>query len=333
MTAPPLLRIRNLSVRFADRRGGIFRRRSTLAIHDIDLDIQAGETFCLLGESGSGKTTLASAILGLHPFHAGQIAHNGSTINRSNDTAHQRLRADCQMVFQSPAASLNPHLTLQQSIEEPLGAKGMGSSRRRETVCELAGLAGLSEDLLGRRPGEVSGGQNQRACIARALSTRPKLLVLDEPLTALDAVARQQIVALLCRLKEAFRLTYFLITHDLALASQIGTHVAVMYLGTLVEQAPAASFFAHPYHPYAQALLSSVLRPGLWQGERIVLHGELPSLRRPPDGCVFHPRCARRLAVCTHTAPRPRMVGGGHTVCCHLFNGRPAGNDIREQRQ
>lgn len=324
MTAPPLLRIRDLSVRFADREAGIFRRRFIQAIHGLDLDIHADDTFCLLGESGSGKTTLASAILGLHPFHRGRITYNGPTLNgltikRSNDAAHKSLRTDCQMVFQSPAASLNPNLTLQQSIEEPLGAKGVVKSKRREAVRALAGQAGLSPDLLSRRPGEVSGGQNQRACIARALSTRPRLLVLDEPLTALDAVARQQMAALLCRLKERFGLTYFLITHDLALARQIGTRVAVMYLGNLVEKAPAAAFFAEPRHPYARALLSSVLRPGFWQGERIVLQGELPSLRHPPKGCVFHPRCAERLPICTHTAPRPQVVAEGHKVCCHLF--------------
>ena len=315
-----MLSIRNLSVKFKDRSGSIFRGQSYCAVRDISVDIHANETFCLLGESGSGKTTLAWAILGLHRFHNGSIVFNGRVIKKSNDAIHQMLRANSQMVFQTPAASLNPSFSLGRSISEPLRAKGVGKTECDTTVRELAIQTGLSPELLKRLPSEVSGGQNQRACIARALSTRPALLILDEPVTALDAIAQHRVMDLLCRIKARFQLTYFLITHDLALAKKIGTHVAVMYLGTIVEQAPAHAFFSNPCHPYAQALLSSALKPGLWQGKRILLQGEIPSLQAPPSGCVFHPRCPKKMAVCHTTPPLESRVRKGHVVFCHRFD-------------
>jgi oligopeptide/dipeptide ABC transporter ATP-binding protein len=314
-----LLRIRHLSVKLKDRSGFLFRRRLLYAVRDVSLDIETNQTFCLLGESGSGKTTLAWSILGPHPFHGGSIVFHGSHIKKSNDAVHQKLRSSAQMVFQNPAASLDPHFPLWRSIAEPLVAKGIGKQARSAMVRDLAINTGLSPDLLQRRPSEVSGGQNQRACLARALSTRPAFLILDEPLSALDAIAQHQLVDLLCRIKERFRLTYFLITHDMALAKQIGTVVAVMYLGTIVEKAPAQAFFSNPCHPYAKALLSSALTPGLWQGPRIILQGEIPSMQAPPSGCVFHPRCPSKMAVCDKVPPEEISVGEGHAVVCHLF--------------
>lgn len=313
------LRVRHLSVKFKDRSGFLFRRRDFAAVRDVSLDIAASQTFCLLGESGSGKTTLAWSLLGLHPFHGGHIIYNDHPINKPNDAVHRKLRSSAQMVFQNPAASLDPHFSLYRSISEPLMAMGIDKKVRAARVRDLALQTGLSPDLLERRPFEVSGGQNQRACIARALSTRPAFLILDEPLTALDAIAQHRIVELLCQIKEKFRLTYFLITHDMALAREIGTVVAVMYLGTIVEKAPAQTFFSAPCHPYAKALLSSALKPGLWQGRRIVLQGEIPSLYDPPPGCGFHPRCPWKMAVCEKSPPGEIDVGDGHMVVCHLF--------------
>ncbi len=312
------LSVRHLSVKFKDRTGFLIRRRAFAAVRDIGFDIEANQTFCLLGESGSGKTTLAWSILGLHPFQGGRIVYNGRTIKKPNDAVHQQLRSNAQMVFQNPAASLDPYFSLYRSIAEPLIAKGVEKTARADRVRELALQTGLSIDLLGRRPSEVSGGQNQRACIARALSTRPAFLILDEPLTALDAIAQQKLVDLLCRIKEKFQLTYFLITHDMALAKEIATVVAVMYLGTIVETAPAPDFFANPCHPYAKALLSSALKPGLWQGRRIILQGEIPSPQAPPSGCGFHPRCPWKMAVCEKIPPGEFEVGQGHRVVCHL---------------
>ena len=316
------LQIQDLRVGFKDRSGSLFRGRSFDAIRDVCLDIQRGDTLCLLGESGSGKTTLAWALLGLHPFHRGRIVFNGQAIEKPNDTVHRRLLAVSQMVFQKPDASLNPHFSLGRSIAEPLRAKGLSKTQCESIVRSLAHRAGLSVELLQRRPAQVSGGQNQRACIARALSNRPALLILDEPLTALDAVAQRRMGRLLGGIKEKFGLTYLLITHDLAMAKRMGTCVAVMYLGTIVEKAPAGAFFANPRHPYARALLSSTFTPGLWQGQRIALEGEIPSIQTPPRGCVFHPRCPVRVNACDEAEPQETVVGSGHVVRCHRFQNR-----------
>ncbi len=313
------IQIRHLSVRFKDRSASFLSRRSYCAVNNVSLDIHGGETFCLLGESGSGKTTLAWALLGLLPFSSEKFVFNGQTIRKRNDTVHRRLRAVSQMVFQKPAASLNPTFTLKRSIAEPLQAKKLRAKERTPIVRDLAQRTGLAVELLQRRPREVSGGQNQRACIARALSTRPSLLILDEPLTALDAIAQRQVVDLLGRIKTEFELTYFLITHDLALAKNLGTRVAVMYLGTIVEKAPADDFFSNPCHPYAKALLSSALTPGLWPGKPIILEGEIPSIQSPPSGCVFHPRCFMSMDVCDKIPPEEASVGNGHVVRCHRF--------------
>lgn len=313
------IHIRNLSVRFKDRSGPFFRPRSYCAVNNVSLDIHGGETFCLLGESGSGKTTLAWALLGLLPFHGGSVVFNGQTVNKSNDSVHRGLRAVSQMVFQKPAASLNPFFPLNRSIAEPLRAKGVNAKQRAATVRDLASRTGLVGELLHRRPRQVSGGQNQRACIARALSTRPSLLILDEPLTALDAIAQHQVVELLDRIKAEFELTYFLITHDLGLAKKLGTRVAVMYLGTIVEKAPVDAFFSNPCHPYAKALLSSSFTPGVWHGDPIVLDGEIPSIQAPPSGCVFHPRCFAKMDICDKLPPEEITVGKAHVVRCHRF--------------
>jgi oligopeptide/dipeptide ABC transporter ATP-binding protein len=315
----PFLSIRNLAVKFPVRSESLFRRRSFYAVRNISLDIQEKETFCLIGESGSGKTTLVWAILGLHPFQEGEIIFNGQSIKKSNDPVHQKLRSNAQMVFQDPVTSLNPFLRLGQSIEEPLSAKGVRKKERTAIAKRLAMQTGLSYELLQRRPSKVSGGQNQRACIARALSTKPDILFLDEPLTALDALTQSQVVNLLCRMKKEYDLTYFFITHDLGLAQKIGTTVAVMYLGRIVEKAQVDAFFSNPCHPYSQALLSSVLKPGIWHGKRIILKGESPSPQSPPAGCVFHPRCPRKLAECEKTAPAGKTVEAEHEVFCHLF--------------
>jgi peptide/nickel transport system ATP-binding protein len=312
----PLISARNLSTRF-DNGGGLFRRRDRNALSNISMSVDPETCFCLLGESGSGKTTLAWTFLGLNPFTGGEIIYNGETVRHPNDPVQRHLRSQSQMVFQDPVASLNPGFTLARSIEEPLRSQGIRKAERQGKVLELSERVGLSHDLLSRLPGEVSGGQSQRACIARALSSRPQLLVLDEPLTALDAVSRQQVVGVLERIRKISGLTFLLITHNLSLARKIGTHVAVMYAGLMVEKATAGHFFSGPQHPYSRALISAVLEPGFWPGERIVLTGEMPPLHRRPDGCVFHPRCPEKLAICTEIRPVFKPVGPGHDVCCH----------------
>ena len=313
------LKIQNLAVKFHSGYRSFFRRLFFYAVRNISININRKDTFCLIGESGSGKTTLVWAILGLYLFQEGRIVFDGQTISQSNDPVHQKLKCSAQIVFQDPAASLSPFFTLRQSIEEPLRARGVGKRDRAAIAESLAAKTGLSYELLQRRPSEVSGGQNQRACIARALSIRPDILFLDEPLTALDAIVQKQVAKLLCEMKRDYDLTYFLITHDLSLVKEIGTTVAVMYSGRIVEKAPKEMFFSNPCHPYSQALLSSVLKPGIWKGKRIVLKGEVPSPLNPPSGCLFHPRCFRKLPVCEKIAPESKTIAAGHEVFCHLF--------------
>jgi peptide/nickel transport system ATP-binding protein/oligopeptide transport system ATP-binding protein len=315
----PFLSIQDLAVKFHAGYRSFSHRLSFYAVRNISADIYKKETFCLIGESGSGKTTLVWAILGLHPFQEGKIAFDGQTISQSNDPVHQKLKSNAQIVFQDPVASLSPFLTLRQSIEEPLRARGVGKKDRVAIAENLAIETGLSHELLQRRPSEVSGGQNQRACIARALSIKPDILFLDEPLTALDAIVQKQVAKLFYEMKRDYDLTYFLITHDLSFVKKIGTTVAVMYSGRIVEKAPKEMFFSNPCHPYSQALLSSVLKPGIWKGKRIVLKGEVPSSLNPPSGCLFHPRCFRKLPVCEKIAPESKTVATGHEVFCHLF--------------
>jgi len=319
----PFLSLQHFSVKFNLRSGSIFRRASFYAVRDLSVNIHKKETFCMIGESGSGKTTLIWAMLGLIPFYEGEIFFKGESIKKRNDPAHKRFKAGAQMVFQDPAASLSPFLTLGQSIEEPLRARGIGKKERRETARKLAMETGLSLKLLERRPANVSGGQNQRACIARALSTEPDILFLDEPLTALDAVIQNKIIKLLCKIKKEYPVTSFLVTHDLGLVKDIGDTVAVMYLGRIVETAPVKTFFSdpdtQPCHPYSKALLSSVLKPGIRSGKPIILQDEIPSIQHPPAGCPFYTRCSSRLAICKKNMPDKKILSKGHEVLCHLF--------------
>ena len=314
--ASAIITLRDLSVRFPLQSKTPFSRRHFRAVRSVGLDIAEKEFFCLIGESGSGKTTLMNAILGFLPYREGKMIFDGQPVARYNDAVHKRLRSKAQVVFQDPVASLSPYRTLGQSIVEPVRDK---SAREKERIARhLAKEVGLPPELLRKRPSEASVGQNQRACIARALSSIPELLFFDEPLSALDAVNQKEIMGLLSRLKTRHELTCFMITHDLGLVKDIGTTVAVMYLGGIVEKAPVESFFPRPSHPYSQALLSNALKPGLWNDAPIILEGEISSPHDPPAGCTFHPRCPKRLPICSKTAPERKYVARGHEVFCHL---------------
>ena len=314
----PVISLRNLSVRFKSGVGKLFHRRSFHAVRDVSLDIGREEILCLIGESGSGKTTLMNAILGFCAYQGGEIIFDGQSVESPGDQTHQRLKHRAQVVFQDPAASLSPYLSLEQSILEPLVARGLNRKDRKDTGKRLAVEVGLSYTLLPQRPGRLSLGQNQRACIARALSTGPDFLFLDEPLSALDGLKQKEIAGLLAGLKTRHGLTCFLITHDLGLVKEIGTTVVVMYLGRIVEKAPMEGFFSNPLHPYSQALLSSSLKPGLWKGDPIILEEDIPSPHDPPSGCVFHPRCPGRLPVCEKSMPIRKDITEEHEVFCHL---------------
>jgi peptide/nickel transport system ATP-binding protein len=315
---PPLINIKNLSVQFFPGSKNLFSRRSFYAVKNVSLDIRREEIFCLIGESGSGKTTLMNAILGLCPYQEGEIIFNNQPVKRPGDTVHQRLKNESQAVFQDPVASLDPYLSLNQSVMEPLQAKGVGEDERKEKIRTLMSEVGLPPSLLQKKPGRVSVGQNQRICIVRALSTEPNILFLDEPLSALDAVIRKETAEIIYRLKKSHGLTCFFITHDIRLAREIGTTVAVMYLGRIVEKAPVKDFFSSARHPYSQALLTNAFRFGPGGNKRVFIEGDISSPHDPPSGCVFHPRCPQRLPLCHDKLPLKKKITEDHVVFCHL---------------
>jgi oligopeptide/dipeptide ABC transporter ATP-binding protein len=284
--------------------------------------LEKGDTFCLIGESGSGKSTLALALAGLLPFQEGGLSFKDLRITKSNDRNHKSLIKETQMVFQDPVQALSPFQTLGRSLEEPLAAKGVGPDKRRSLLAPLIRDTGLTADLLKRMPSQASGGQNQRVCIARSLSTRPELLILDEPLTALDSLIKSRITRLLCQLKDKYPVTCFVITHDMALVKAMATRVGVIYLGQILETGSKDAVLSGPAHPYTRALLSASFTPGIWQGKRLVLKGDVPSAMDLPEGCIFHTRCPEVLAVCRKQAPEQVLLSPGHTVSCHLYTQR-----------
>ena len=316
--AAPYLKVCDLGVRFSTRSGLFAQPEPQYALRHISLEVSSNETFCLLGESGSGKTTLIRALLGLLPFQEGYALLDGVKMGCTDKPAYRRFPNQMQLVFQDPFASLSPFRTLGESMREPLQGQGIGKQERLETVSSLAEQMGLSPEALNRKPKSVSGGQCQRACIGRALAAKPKLLFLDEPLAALDSLTQRKVAELLIQIREQQRMTFFLITHNLSFAAQISSKIAVMYQGRIVEQASAEQFFRCPSHPYSQALLSSSLDPALWNRERIVLKGDMPSSSATAKGCVFYSRCFRRDARCAVEAPPQRQVTDGQTVCCHF---------------
>ncbi len=321
-----LLSTKNLSVKFSFGSGNFLSRRSFYAVKNVNLDIGRKEIFCLIGESGSGKTTLMNGILGFCPYQEGEIIFDKQTAGCPGDTIHQRLKKQSQVVFQNPISSLNPYLSLKQSIIEPLLARGISKKESKKKAYRLAAETGLPDFILEQKPGKVSVGQNQRVCIARALSTEPDILFLDEPLSALDAVNRKDIADLLFRLKESHGLTCFLISHDLGLVRNIGTTVAVMYLGRIVEKSPVKDFFSGACHPYSQALLTNALSHEFHEKNRIIIKGDIPSPHNPPPGCVFHPRCPKRLPICKTKIPSIRKINEHHEVFCHLYQPDPMGH-------
>lgn len=314
----PIIKIQNISVQFPLRSNNFFSHRSFHVVRDISLEICRKEIFCLIGESGSGKSTLMNAILGFCAYQEGKMVIHDESLQRTGDSFHQCLKSKSQVVFQDPVTSLNPYQTLGESIMEPLRAQGMTKWERKKIAEKLATEVGLPHSLLSHFPRNASVGQNQRACIARALSVEPDYLFLDEPLSALDAVNQREISILLARLTTRHGLTCFLISHDLHLVKEIATTVAVMYMGRIVENAPVASFFTNPTHPYSKALLSNTLKPGIWMDKRIVLEGEAPSPHNPPSGCVFHPRCPKAIPVCEQYPPSKKIAFKGHEFFCHL---------------
>jgi oligopeptide/dipeptide ABC transporter ATP-binding protein len=318
MTA--LLRVEHLSKYFPARDGmGVIR-----AVDDVSLHIEKGETLGIVGESGCGKSTLARLILRLIECSGGAIEFDGADLLAQGASALRKQRRHMQIVFQDPYASLDPRMTVEKIVAEPLDIHRVGTpAQRRREVASLLELVGLDAGAARRYPHEFSGGQRQRIGIARAIALKPKLIVLDEPVSALDVSIQSQILNLLLDLKARLDLSYLFISHDLAVVEHVGNRVAVMYLGQIVETGPASEVLTAPLHPYTQALVSAIPGGGPEDGpgvgrERIVLAGEPPNPGDLPGGCRFHPRCPKAFERCRHEAPRAHAPGPGREVACHL---------------
>ena len=293
--------------------------RVVRAVDGVSLEIAAGETLGLVGESGCGKSTLARCVLRLLEPTGGRVLLEGADLTALGDEELRRRRRDVQMVFQDPTASLNPRLSVAATVDEPLMLHTpLTGSARRARVDEVLDEVGLGAGLRDRYPHQLSGGQRQRVNIARAIATHPRLVVLDEPTSALDVSLRARVILLLGELKRRLGMTYLFISHDLSTVRYLCDRVAVMYLGIVVEQAPAAELFAHPAHPYTRALLSCIPipDPDVAQ-ERLTLAGEVPSPIDIPAGCRLRGRCPLAQPICAEPVP-VREVAPGHTVACHL---------------
>ena len=319
-----LLEITNLRKYFPIKQGLLRREVGAIrAVDDISFDIKEGETLGLVGESGCGKTTTARCILRAVEPTSGEVLYrsaDGSVVDVAAvpRTQLRSLRREMQMIFQDPFSSLNPRMTLLDIVGEPLLIDGMGRGEREDRVAELLGLVGLRPEFMRRFPHAFSGGQRQRIGIARALALNPRLIVADEPVSALDVSVQAQVLNLMMDLQRDLGLTYLFVAHDLSVVKHISDRVAVMYVGKLVETAPADDLFASPKHPYTSALLSSVPEPDpRVQRERVVLQGEVANPANPPSGCYFHPRCRFATDQCRSETPVLREIAPEHFVSCH----------------
>jgi oligopeptide transport system ATP-binding protein len=322
--APPLLEVRGLVKHYPIKQGFVAKLRrepgkAVRAVDGVDFSIRRGETLALVGESGCGKTTTGRCVLYLQTPTAGEVLVDGELIDPSDEAAMRHRRRDLQIVFQDPNSSLNPRMTVGQTLEECIAFHGVASrGERPELVGELLQTVGLVRGQANRYPNELSGGQRQRVGIARALAVNPSLIVADEPVSALDVSVQAQILQLLERLREERGLSYLFISHDLGVVRHISDAVAVMYLGTIVEQAPTAILYANPQHPYTQALLAAAPIPDpRRRRQRVLLQGDPPSPIDPPSGCRFRTRCPYATDRCAAEVPLLRETEAGHRVACH----------------
>jgi oligopeptide/dipeptide ABC transporter ATP-binding protein len=319
--SPALLEVRGLEKQFAQGRGLFRATRRVQAVAGVSFDIASGETLGLVGESGSGKTTIGKLIVRLIEPTSGSIRLQGCEINSLNSTEMRPMRRVVQIIFQDPYSSLNPRMTAGGLVGEPLIIHHIASRKAaRARVVDLFHSVGLHPEQMARYPHEFSGGQRQRLAIARALSLQPRLVVADEPVSALDVSIQAAIINLMVDLQERNGLAYLFISHDMAVVEHISHRVAVMYLGKLVEIAERKAIFASPQHPYTEALLSAVpvANPRAQRKSRIVLSGDLPSPSNPPPGCRFHTRCPYAFDRCRVEEPLLKAIHPGHYAACHL---------------
>jgi peptide/nickel transport system ATP-binding protein len=319
----PLVHAESVRKYFPIKKGVIIQREIARvhAVDDVSFDIRAGETLGLVGESGCGKSTLGRCIVRLYELTDGKIEFEGRDISHFSRRDLRPIRRQMQMVFQDPYASLNPRKRVGSIISDPLRIHGLGDGKEvRGRVQELLELVGLSPEHYNRYPHEFSGGQRQRIGVARALALRPKLIVADEPVSALDVSIQAQVINLLDDLQDELSLTYMFIAHDLGVVRHVSDRIAVMYLGKIVEISPAEELYQRPVHPYTEALLSAVPVPDpelSAKRQRIVLEGDVPSPITPPSGCRFHPRCRYATEICAIEEPPLVAHGTGHLAACH----------------
>lgn len=317
----PLVEVKNLKKYFPKNKGLFGGKKSFVkAVDDVSFTIKRGETLGLVGESGCGKSTTGRMLMRLLDPTEGQILFEGNEISSLNDNQIRDMRKEFQMVFQDPYASLNPRMKVSDIIAEPLIVHGYPKEKREERVQHLLEVVGLNAYHADRFPHEFSGGQRQRIGIARALAVNPKLIVADEPVSALDVSIQSQILNLLKDLQEEFNLTYLFIAHDLSVVEHISDRVGVMYLGKIVELADKDNLYKEPLHPYTKALLSAVPVPNpRLKRDRIILTGDIPSPSNPPSGCTFHTRCPFAMEECKKVVPQLKKISDRHFVSCHLY--------------
>lgn len=318
-----LLKVENLKKYFPIRHGMFARHVGDVkAVDDVSFELYEGETLGIVGESGCGKSTTGRAIMRLHEPTEGNVLFDGVELTKLNDEQMRKVRREIQMVFQDPYASLNPRHTVEKILEEPLIVHGIGNAKERQKkVHEYLEIVGLSSYHAKRYPHQFSGGQRQRIGIARALMTNPKLIIADEPVSALDVSIQAQVLNLMQKLQEDLKLTYIFIAHDLGVVRHISDRVGVMYLGRLVEIAGSELLYNEPLHPYTQALLSAVPIPDpQFEREQLLLTGDIPSPSNPPTGCTFHTRCPHAMEKCKQVIPMLQQVKTGHSVACHLYD-------------
>lgn len=320
-----LLKVEHLTKEYAGTRRFLGKPSPTVkAVSDVSFSVREGETFGIVGESGCGKSTLGKCIVRLHEPTEGKLWFEDE--GEKKDLFHLRkeesfrMRRKIQMIFQDPYSSLNPSHAVLEAFDEPMRVHGMGDrGQRQEQIAKMLQRVNLQPDYMFRFPGEFSGGQRQRLCIARALTMEPRLIVCDEPVSALDVSVQAQVLNLMRELQESLGLTYIFIAHDLSVVQYMSDRIAVMYLGKIVEIADSERIHLSHLHPYTEALLSAVPVPVYGQKqERILLKGDVPSPLNPPSGCKFHPRCRYCMERCRQEEPQLRSVGEGHYVACHL---------------